>query len=240
MAEMFLPVSGITMHDLADTFGAARSGGRSHKGIDIFAPEGRGVVAVRGGTVVKAGNGGKLGGLRVWVKDDQGYFHYYAHLSAIDVKDGQKVKGGQRLGAVGKTGNARTTPAHLHYSVNQGGGTSESAALNPYEFLTGASVSSAASSSGGQVQAAGVDGVTPVEPVEQSFEEGRRTSSDTMASIMSFISQAASQRGGRVLNTKALFGDVFADKEADEPAGEDAYAPVGAKDAPGIATLGRR
>ena len=120
MAEMFLPVAGITANDLTDTFGADRSGGRSHKGIDIFAKEGTAVVAVRSGTVVKAGNSG-LGGLRVWVKDEDGVFHYYAHLSAIDVKDGQKVKAGQRLGGVGKTGNAASTPAHLHYSVNPAG-----------------------------------------------------------------------------------------------------------------------
>lgn len=130
-----IPVAGITPQQLTDTFGAARSGGRSHKGIDIFAREGTPVLAASSGTVIKAGQGGNLGGLRVWVRDDQGLFHYYAHMNAVDVKEGQRVEAGQHLGGVGRTGNAKNTPPHLHYSVNPAGHTSEHGAMNPYDYL---------------------------------------------------------------------------------------------------------
>ena len=216
MAEMFLPVAGITANDLTDTFGADRSGGRSHKGIDIFAKEGMAVVAVRSGTVVKSGNSG-LGGLRVWVKDEDGVFHYYAHLSAIDVKDGQKVKAGQRIGAVGKTGNAASTPAHLHYSVNPAGSSSEAEAYNPYEYLTGASPVQAedsftASARRQQRAAVGVPELGSDEEylsAAEKFTADRQVQSQTMADIMSFISTQASQSGGKVLDGRALFGDIF-------------------------------
>jgi murein DD-endopeptidase MepM/ murein hydrolase activator NlpD len=225
MAEFYLPVAGISAQDLADTFGADRSGGRSHRGIDIFADTGTAAVAVRGGTVVKAGDSGGLGGLRVWVKDDQGYFHYYAHLSSIDVKDGQRVDAGQRLGGVGQTGNAQSTPPHLHYSVNRSSSTSESASINPYTFLTGEDA---------QAVQPGVNDrrARPTENIdveeapegaaqEMTFAESRRMQSDTMASIMESISRAASQTGGKVLDTRALFGDVFADGEEPEQIDEE-------------------
>lgn len=131
-----IPVAGVSANDLTDTFGAPRSGGRKHKGIDIFANEGTPVIAAEGGTVVKAGNSGGLGGLRVWVRDNDGLLHYYAHMNEVHVNEGDRVVAGQQLGGVGRTGNARNTPPHLHYSVNPNQITSEKGALNPYEYLT--------------------------------------------------------------------------------------------------------
>lgn len=227
MVESAFPVVGTSLHDQADTFGADRSGGRSHKGIDIFAKKGTAVVAVRGGTVVKSGDQKGLGGLRVWIKDDEGFYHYYAHLNSIDVKNGQRIAAGQQLGSVGNTGlEAQNTPDHLHYSVNRQGHTSESGSVNPYKFLqsngavTGATDVHVDRSTDAQGRMRRVEAGLE-DPGEralhrdpaQEFVESRRSSSDTMASIMSYISKAASQTGGRVLDSKALFGDVFADSE---------------------------
>ena len=70
----------------------------------------------------------RLGGLSIYLKGDDGHTYYYAHLSSISVTDGQRVKAGDVIGAVGNTGNAITTPPHLHWQVHPGGG----APVNPY------------------------------------------------------------------------------------------------------------
>ena len=118
---------------LTDTFGAARSGGRKHEGIDIFAPEGTPIHAVAGGTIVQGFTNG-LGGNVVRIQGDDGRFYYYAHLtggSTDHLKVGQHVSAGQVIGGVGHTGDAAGTPNHLHFQVRQGGQW-----LNPYNFLT--------------------------------------------------------------------------------------------------------
>ena len=118
---------------LTDTFGAARSGGRKHEGIDIFAAEGTPIHAVAGGTVVQGFTNG-LGGNVVRIQGDDGRFYYYAHLtggSTDHLKVGQHVDAGQVIGGVGHTGDAAGTPNHLHFQVRQGGQW-----INPYNFLT--------------------------------------------------------------------------------------------------------
>jgi hypothetical protein len=230
MAETFLPVAGITPGDLTSSFGAPRSGGRSHQGVDIFAKEGTAVVAAVGGTVVKAGDQGGLGGLRVWVRDDQGRFHYYAHLSAVNVKAGQRVEGGQLLGAVGNTGlEAQRTPHHLHYSVNPTGANSERGSFDPVAFLTGAAPVQAedsftAAARREQRSAVGVPELGPDSEFVSAatkFREGRQEQSQVFASIMETISRAASEAGGRVLDTRALFGDIFGENEPPEQIDEE-------------------
>lgn len=131
-----IPVAGVSSADLVDTFGAARSGDRTHKGIDIFAPMGTPVISAVDGVVLNAGDSGGLGGLRVWVQGTDGRFHYYAHLSGINVAPGQRVVAGQPLGTVGDTGNAKGTSPHLHYSVNSTSG-AETGDVNPYSYLQG-------------------------------------------------------------------------------------------------------
>ncbi|MFN2326756.1 MAG: peptidoglycan DD-metalloendopeptidase family protein, partial [Gemmatimonadales bacterium] len=102
-------------------FGASRDGGRrAHHGVDIFAPRGTPVVAVSPGTVNRVGTN-NLGGLIVWVRDDFGNRLYYAHLDSQSVTSGQRVEVGDTLGTVGNTGNARTTPPHLHFGVYRRG-----------------------------------------------------------------------------------------------------------------------
>lgn len=219
MPERYLPVAGVTPSQLSNTFGANRSGGRSHKGIDIFAKEGTAVVAVRSGTVVRAGDSGGLGGLRVWVRDDDGRFHYYAHMNSVSVKEGQRVEGGQPLGGVGRTGNAQNTPPHLHYSVNSSS-SRETGEINPYDYLKGSALSASQRDPLNVRYAGSITGGLSSDPQEQAaqdFVSSRRLQADSMANIMDAISQAAKRQGGKVLNVEALFGDIFADGEPPEP-----------------------
>lgn len=125
-----VPVQGVAPGRLADTWGAARSGGRRHEGIDIFAPRGTPVVSATEGIVSRIGTN-NLGGQVVWVLGPGGQRHYYAHLDDYaDISHGQLVQTGDVLGYVGNTGNARGTPPHLHYGIYGKGG-----AMNPYPLL---------------------------------------------------------------------------------------------------------
>lgn len=107
--------------DFRDTFGAARSDlpGGWHHGDDIFAPLGAPVVAVAHGLVFSVG-WEKLGGRRLWLRDDRGNEFYYAHLSAYSplAVSGAIVNAGDVLGFVGNTGDAERTPYHLHFEVH--------------------------------------------------------------------------------------------------------------------------
>ena len=89
-------------------------GSTNHKGIDIAAPYGTGVVAPVDMTVVSAGAAGGFGNL-VTAKDSQGYTYQFGHLSGITVNPGDFLSGGSLLGYVGSTGNS--TGNHLHYGV---------------------------------------------------------------------------------------------------------------------------
>lgn len=125
-----VPVQGIAPRQLTDTWGAARSGGRSHEGIDIFAKRGTPVLSATQGVVTRIGEN-TLGGQVVWVMGPGRQMHYYAHLDGYaDIRRGQLVAPGDVLGFVGNTGNAKGTPPHLHYGIYAAGG-----ALNPYPLL---------------------------------------------------------------------------------------------------------
>lgn len=87
-----------------------------HKGIDIFAPEGRPVLAATSGLVIRSGFHG-AGGNIIAVLGPRWRIHCYAHLSRLDVAAGDWVRGGDTLGAVGSTGNAAGKPPHLHYAI---------------------------------------------------------------------------------------------------------------------------
>ena len=115
------PVAGRGNSAVQSYWGAARDGGRrSHEGIDIFAPKGTPVIAATEGRVSRTGNRG-LGGKQVWMRDGKrGNSLYYAHLDSIIATPGQRVKPGDTLGMVGNSGNARTTPPHLHFGIYKG------------------------------------------------------------------------------------------------------------------------
>ena len=102
-------------------WGADRDAGRRrHEGIDIFAARGTPVVAATEGQVRSTGNKG-LGGKQVWLRDrKRGNSLYYAHLDSIIATPGMKVMPGDTLGLVGNSGNARTTPPHLHFGIYKG------------------------------------------------------------------------------------------------------------------------
>ena len=103
-------------------FLARRSGSRKHNGLDLQADVGTPVYAVRGGRVIKAGFHRGMGNY-VKISHPGGYSSTYGHLSRIDVKNGQKVLQADKIGEVGKTGNAnyRGLVAHLHLEFRLNG-----------------------------------------------------------------------------------------------------------------------
>jgi murein DD-endopeptidase MepM/ murein hydrolase activator NlpD len=111
------PVYGAS--SFTDTFGAPRAGVGWHHGEDIFAPLGAPLLAVADGTVFSVG-WNELGGYRFWLRDRQGNQFYYAHLSAFSplAVDGNEVRAGAVVGFLGNTGDAQSTPYHLHFEIH--------------------------------------------------------------------------------------------------------------------------
>jgi len=113
-----MPVQGAQVRHVADTWRAPRVGGRSHAGQDIFARRGTPVRSVTEGIVVHIDET-ERGGKTVWVLGGGGRRYYYAHFDryAVDIQVGAPVTVETVLGYVGNTGNARTTPPHLHLGI---------------------------------------------------------------------------------------------------------------------------
>lgn len=131
--SLAFPVEGAAERDIGSGFGAPRDGGaRDHHGVDIFAARGTPVRAVADGRV-RTGTEG-IGGNHVWLSSGMlgigGARYYYAHLDAFEVESGDSVDEGDVLGTVGNTGNARTTPPHLHFGIYLSGGP-----VDPAPFL---------------------------------------------------------------------------------------------------------
>jgi murein DD-endopeptidase MepM/ murein hydrolase activator NlpD len=102
-----------------ETFRAPRAGVGWHHGEDIFAPLGAPLLAVADGTVFSVGWNDR-GGYRLWLRDRQGNQFYYAHLSAFSplAVDGNEVRAGAVIGFLGNTGDAQSTPYHLHFEIH--------------------------------------------------------------------------------------------------------------------------
>jgi peptidoglycan hydrolase-like protein with peptidoglycan-binding domain len=116
-----------------DTWGQARSEGRSHEGTDVIGARGLALYATNDGVISRMSTGGRLGGNAIYVKIPNGTYFYYAHLDSFapGMAVGVPVKAGQIIGYVGSTG---TTTPHLHFEVHPFGG----AAVNPYAILKAA------------------------------------------------------------------------------------------------------
>jgi peptidoglycan LD-endopeptidase LytH len=127
---MICPMDSAVVH-FSNTWGAPRSGGRTHKGTDIFAPMGQPEYAVESGTVRVYTN--RLGGKSIWLDTDVGADFYYAHLSGwpAGLKTGDYVRKGEVVGYNGNSGNAYGGAPHLHFQIHPGGGSP----VNPYFTL---------------------------------------------------------------------------------------------------------
>ena len=91
--------------------------GHTHKGVDIFAKKGTPVLSATDGIVVYTGVL-SLGGNVVLVMGPNMKSYYYAHLDEIMANRYSYVRKGEQIGTVGKTGNAKNTPAHLHFLIS--------------------------------------------------------------------------------------------------------------------------
>ena len=124
------PVAGKDKYAIGSVFGDPRDGGRRvHHGVDIFAKRHTPILAPTEAIVRFVGTRG-IGGKVVWLRDRKtGNSLYFAHLQDHKVKQYQKVFPGDTIGTVGNTGNARTTPPHLHFGIYNNG------PMDPYSFI---------------------------------------------------------------------------------------------------------
>jgi murein DD-endopeptidase MepM/ murein hydrolase activator NlpD len=122
------PILGTSAY--GDTWGAPRSGGRRHQGVDMLAPTGTPLQAVFSGIADHRDN--VLGGITISFYGDNGNRYYYAHLSAYE-GEGGRVEQGDVIGYIGDTGNATGVP-HLHFEIRPNGGVP----MNPYPSVRAA------------------------------------------------------------------------------------------------------
>jgi murein DD-endopeptidase MepM/ murein hydrolase activator NlpD len=127
-----MPLRHVRLRQIANTWQAFRTRARRHEGQDIFAPRGTPVYSATDGIVLRIGDAG-IGGNAVSVLGAGGRVYYYAHLSrfAENLKAGDEVTPATIIGYVGNSGNARTTPPHLHFGVY-----GQSGAINPLPLLS--------------------------------------------------------------------------------------------------------
>jgi murein DD-endopeptidase MepM/ murein hydrolase activator NlpD len=130
------PVAGVDERAIWSGFGADRDGGRrAHRGVDIFAARGTPVFAAADGWVLRVETT-RVGGNVVWQQPLFGNMRlYYAHLDEQWVEIGDFVRSGDTLGTVGNTGNAVTTPPHLHFGVYVRQPGQRGGARDPADFL---------------------------------------------------------------------------------------------------------
>jgi murein DD-endopeptidase MepM/ murein hydrolase activator NlpD len=129
VSGLVCPVQGPV--SFVDSFGAPRSGGRTHKGVDMMASSGTPTVAPVSGRVEHRGNA--TGGLSWWLYGDDGDEYYGTHLSGYENEGVGWVAAGAVIGYVGDSGNAAGTP-HLHFEIHPAGG----AAVNPFPQVASA------------------------------------------------------------------------------------------------------
>ncbi len=117
--KLLVPVQGMKVAALADTYDQPRGSQRHHEALDIMAAKGTPVVVAADGKVAKL-FASKPGGTTLYQFDpNEKYAYYYAHLDryADGVKEGMQVKRGDVIGYVGVTGNSDPNAPHLHFAV---------------------------------------------------------------------------------------------------------------------------
>jgi hypothetical protein len=142
------PVLGGGPNNYTDTFAAPRSGGRTHEGIDIFGKKMQPLIAAVDGTISFVPYPEPSYGYAVTIRDSENWSYHYIHLNndspgtddgkgdginayAPDMASGNRVVKGQLIGFLGDSGNAETTPPHLHFEIRDPSG----APINPFESL---------------------------------------------------------------------------------------------------------
>ena len=139
--SILIPVLGASPEKLQDTFTHSRSGGRTHRALDIMAPKGTPVIAAVDGKIRKLFTS-KGGGITIYQFDRrEERVYYYAHLDryADGLREGQFVTQGSIIGYVGTTGNAPAGAPHLHFSIEVLPPSKEwwkGEPVNPYPLLT--------------------------------------------------------------------------------------------------------
>ena len=137
---LLVPVAGVAVSQLRDTFDEGRDDGRVHRALDILAPRGTAVLAADDGRVLRV-RPNALGGNTVYASDPQGrVVYYYAHLDAYQpgLAEGATIARGDVLGTVGTTGNAPKDTPHLHFQVMRmpdDGKYWDGDAINPYPLF---------------------------------------------------------------------------------------------------------
>ena len=119
-------------YSYVDTWGAARSSGRTHQGTDVMAPYGAQVYAYTAGVVSRESTSTN-GGLQLYLQGDNGVEYFYAHLSRYAVPAGTRVLAGQLVAYNGQSGNAQYTAPHVHFEVHPGG--PGSTPVNPFPYV---------------------------------------------------------------------------------------------------------
>ncbi len=127
------PVPTIPVEDLVDTWGDARSQGRTHEGIDIMANRGTPVISPTPAVVKRIRYGTAHGGTLVYTANPGGEVFYFAHLDTVapNLFEGQMLAVGDVIGTVGNSGNASNGPTHLHFGIY-----TKTGAVNPFPRLT--------------------------------------------------------------------------------------------------------
>lgn len=139
---LIVPVAGVRIDQLVDTYTQARSEGRVHDAIDILAPAGTPVLAAADGRIEKLFTSDR-GGLTMYQFAPGGrYGYYYAHLQryADGIGEGGQLRQGEVIGYVGSTGNADPAAPHLHFAVYMLGPEQQwwhTTPINPYPLLQG-------------------------------------------------------------------------------------------------------
>lgn len=138
--EMIVPVAGVPVSALHDSYTEVRGGTRPHEALDIPAPRGTPVLSATNGRVLKLFTS-KAGGLMVYAADStERFILMYAHLDAYQpgLADGQPLRKGQQIGIVGTTGNAPPNVPHLHFAIARSSDVKQwwkGSPVNPYPLL---------------------------------------------------------------------------------------------------------